>query len=77
MKQKIKQFGNTITQKKSDQIMVEVVYLWFKLFFKSTFDILFISKIEEGFIDVYKTLYMKKCHFDHCYKIVYIIWISK
>jgi hypothetical protein len=77
MKEKIKQFENTITQKKSDQIMVEVVYLWFKLFLKSTFDILFISKIEEGFIDVYKTLYMKKCYFDHCYKIVYIIWISK
>jgi hypothetical protein len=27
MKQKIKQFENTITQKKSDQITVEVVYL--------------------------------------------------
>jgi hypothetical protein len=46
MKQKIKQFENTITQKKSDQITVEVVYLWLKLFLKSTFDILFINKIE-------------------------------
>jgi hypothetical protein len=46
MKQKIKQFENTITQKKSDQITVEVVYLWIKLFLKSTSDIFFISKIE-------------------------------
>jgi len=46
MKQKINFLENTITQKKSYQITVEVVYLWLKVFLKSTFDILFISNVE-------------------------------
>jgi hypothetical protein len=47
MKQKIKQFENTITQMKSDQITVEVVYLWLKLFLKSTLTFCLLEKMNK------------------------------
>ncbi len=40
MKQKMKQFEDSIIQNKIDQIVVEDVYLQIILFLKSTFDIL-------------------------------------
>jgi hypothetical protein len=43
MKQKVKQFEDSIVQKKSDQIMVQKVYLQIIIFLKSTFDIFFVT----------------------------------
>jgi hypothetical protein len=42
MNQRIKQFEDSIVQKKSDQIMAQKVYVQIILSLESTFDILFV-----------------------------------
>jgi len=43
MKQKIKQFEDSIVLKKSDQIMIQKVYSQIKIVLKSTFEIFFVT----------------------------------
>jgi hypothetical protein len=54
-----------------DNIEIEIHIWHFFCFIKSIF-----NKIEQGLMNIYKTLYMK-IPFDHYYKMTYIIWINK